>query len=158
MPRPVMLVQDRLPAYFGDKTMTKKYTGQQVRKEEKRDRSNSLHECYVCKKHHHITEKHHIFPLRWLSQEISRSDITTFSNKLIYLCPNCHRYVHRLIREMEKCEVTRFFQGSEEEARRLKEVADTAFDIKRQLFPETILDVFFNEKLIKEFYRRNSSC
>lgn len=60
----------------------------------KRDREP----CFVCGKHRSITQEHHILPLKHCAEILNRNIAEKIDVPLIWLCPNCHAYVHKLIK------------------------------------------------------------
>lgn len=48
--------------------------------------------CFVCEKHIHITQLHHIIPLKDIVRLLDKID--EVGTQQIWLCPNCHAYTH----------------------------------------------------------------
>lgn len=56
--------------------------------------------CFICNKHKYITELHHINPQKNKIKDINIKGI--YESDLIYLCPNCHSYFHKILYKESK--------------------------------------------------------
>ena len=56
--------------------------------------------CFLCKKHEHITEIHHINEFKNHKEDLLLHN--EYKSELISLCPNCHRYVHKTLYNKDK--------------------------------------------------------
>lgn len=54
--------------------------------------------CFICGKHKVITEEHYIVPLA----EVKESTKKEYEDEIIYICPNCHTYLHLMLRNKEE--------------------------------------------------------
>lgn len=75
--------------------------------------------CYICQKHKEIAEEHFIVPLA----EVKKVIYEKYEDETIFLCPNCHAYIH--LRSSQKKntlkEVYDYFEA-EETRMRLAEI------------------------------------
>ena len=55
--------------------------------------------CYICGEHKTITQAHHVMPLKDVAQIMSRCELTMEEPPVVWLCPNCHAYVHKFKQE-----------------------------------------------------------
>ena len=55
--------------------------------------------CYICKKHSLISELHHVVPIETLAKMFNELDvpIDKISTPIVWLCPNCHAYAHKML-------------------------------------------------------------
>lgn len=53
--------------------------------------------CFVCGLHNEITEKHHVLPVEKIANMLN-DGITDIASPTIWLCPNCHSYVHMAVK------------------------------------------------------------
>ena len=53
--------------------------------------------CFVCGLHDKITEKHHVLPVATIADMLN-DGIEDIGTPTIWLCPNCHSYVHMAIK------------------------------------------------------------
>ena len=53
--------------------------------------------CVVCGKHRAITQEHHVIPLKKCADILNRNIALRIDAPLVWLCPNCHAYVHKLL-------------------------------------------------------------
>lgn len=53
--------------------------------------------CFVCGKHRAITQSHHLITLKKCAEIMNQTSVKSINAPLIWLCPNCHSYVHKLI-------------------------------------------------------------
>lgn len=51
--------------------------------------------CFICGKHKSITQQHHVNPFKNIKTHVKYHG--HYKSKLIWLCPNCHIYVHKTI-------------------------------------------------------------
>lgn len=51
--------------------------------------------CFICGKHHSITEAHHVVPLKDVAF-LLESWGNLEEPPIVWLCPNCHTYIHKL--------------------------------------------------------------
>lgn len=58
--------------------------------------------CRICGKHQIIAEQHHLISLKECSEILTRWPNSSISVPLIWLCPNCHTYVHWASKELDK--------------------------------------------------------
>ena len=56
--------------------------------------------CYICESNGIITEEHHINPQKNRKEHLKKRGI--YKSKLVYVCPNCHSFIHKFINEKEK--------------------------------------------------------
>ena len=52
--------------------------------------------CFVCGKHKSITHAHHVLPLNECVAYMDLLDTSTIECPIIWLCPNCHSYYHKI--------------------------------------------------------------
>lgn len=76
----------------------------------KYERTQSREPCRVCGKHIAITEAHHLLKLKDICEAYQYNPYADiFFTSLVWLCPNCHTYVHfieRDIKNLDKCEAS----------------------------------------------------
>lgn len=73
-------------------------TSKKLRSLEKRNSDkNFCYYCEICGEHSIITEAHHLIPLREYAKCINEGRMNLIGSPLIYLCPNCHSYLHLLL-------------------------------------------------------------
>ena len=53
--------------------------------------------CFICGEHRAITEAHHVLPLKDVAALLESCGILD-EPSVVWLCPNCHTYVHELKR------------------------------------------------------------
>lgn len=53
--------------------------------------------CFICNKHGSISELHHVIPVSQLTKLLNMGavDLKHASTPIVWLCPNCHAYIHR---------------------------------------------------------------
>ena len=61
--------------------------------------------CFICGKHQYICEQHHLNPQKNIKEDIELYG--EYRSLLIWLCPNHHTYIHKLIykykHSLEEC-------------------------------------------------------
>lgn len=76
--------------------------------------------CFMCGEHESITELHHVVPVSVLAEFLNGGWIGAdeISSPIVWLCPNCHRYVHEamdgnwdLIKSILPCSCSSFRSG-----------------------------------------------
>ena len=53
--------------------------------------------CFACEKHSSITQCHHVVPLKMCAYLLNNGFTNRIENPLVWLCPNCHAYLHQLL-------------------------------------------------------------
>lgn len=71
----------------------KPLTSKDLRKQCKRSKEKAP--CYICGKHAEITELHHVVPLSRCAKKMNRLNLKEIEVETVWLCPNCHAYVHK---------------------------------------------------------------
>ena len=66
--------------------------GRDLRKVKRK--SDKRKPCECCGKHQVITELHHLVPLSMCAEFARYGSLQRINVPLIWLCPNCHRYLH----------------------------------------------------------------
>ena len=61
--------------------------------------------CFICGKHVHITEEHHVIPLKEIAKFLNLGIITidVVEIPIVWLCPNCHSYIHECMSKNLGC-------------------------------------------------------
>ena len=117
-----------------------------LRKQHKKPKTE--HEpCYVCGKHRTITQQHHIISLKKCAEIFNRTAIKKVNAPLIWLCPNCHSYIHRLLKLdfISVMREARIYQSiSEEELSQLIEIGGKESKIEGEIY-ESFIRVLNNE-------------
>ena len=92
-------------------------------------------DCYVCGKHSLITHKHHVLPLekcaRWLDLGIETISIPT-----VWLCPNCHAYIHFILRRYEVYKVIEAMSGDEN--KKIMEILKIHDELENELYKKVM--------------------
>jgi len=53
------------------------------------------HPCFICNKHIYIVHEHHIKKRPEIKKELLLKGTSEYCT--IYLCPNCHSYIHKIL-------------------------------------------------------------
>lgn len=53
----------------------------------------SKEQCFICKSNALIAEEHYIVPI----SEVRKTNLKTYEDEVINLCPNCHTYLHLIL-------------------------------------------------------------
>ena len=79
--------------------MTEWTTAKQLRKTHHHSHKTEDQEpCCVCGKHRSITHQHHVITLKKCAKIFNTISIDKINAPLVWLCPNCHAYVHKLLK------------------------------------------------------------
>ena len=56
--------------------------------------------CYICGEHESITVIHHVVPVSDIAKylNIGWVGVDKVSSSIVWLCPNCHAYVHEMLK------------------------------------------------------------
>jgi RecJ-like exonuclease len=85
-----------------DSVSISKVTAKQLRNME-RAVYNKKEPCHVCGGKNSVTVLHHLLPLERVAELINAGLCEiNISRKAVWLCPTCHAYVHKYIREVNK--------------------------------------------------------
>ena len=53
--------------------------------------------CFACGGHQSITHLHHVISLRECADMLNNEYTNEISIPTVWLCPNCHAYIHRML-------------------------------------------------------------
>lgn len=78
----------------------RKWTNNDVRKLLPSYSGSERQPCFICGKHKSITELHHVIQISELTQYLNSGviDVGDVSTPVVWLCPNCHAYIHAITR------------------------------------------------------------
>ncbi len=64
---------------------------------------NKKEPCHICGGKNSVTVLHHLLPLERVAELVNMGlcDINT-TRKAVWLCPTCHAYVHKYMKELKK--------------------------------------------------------
>ena len=72
----------------------KPLSAKQLRKKAKGERTS----CVVCGRHKEIAERHHVLSLKKSALLLNSGLIERVKTPILSLCPNCHAYLHLLMK------------------------------------------------------------
>ena len=70
-------------------------TAKELRKQSKKE---DRQVCEACSGHESITQKHHLLPLKKCAMFLNTGLFKDFGTPVVWLCPNCHMYLHQMMR------------------------------------------------------------
>ena len=87
--------------------------------------------CFICGKHEDITEAHHAKSLEEVAHILNHCAdwVTIEEPPIVWLCPNCHTYIHNLMRGKLV-----WYAFTEDELRRAFTIDVTASEYMRKQF------------------------
>lgn len=70
-------------------------TAKELRKQSKK---GNRQVCEACGEHESITENHHLLTLKKCALLINTGVFIEIKSPIVWLCPNCHMYLHQMMR------------------------------------------------------------
>lgn len=89
-------------------------------------------ECFICHKHKGITHLHHVLPLNECAKWMNTGYVDTVNIPRVWLCPNCHSYVHAVMKHHRFWELMSVY--TEEEYKRMTTVLGMRHMVEDELY------------------------